>query len=203
MGRSDIGAAIFDFFGVLAEQDEQILVDRIAVHCREPDKAKQDLKGISDNPDLITGRLDLEQLRRHLIQQLGLDMSHDEFDQAWREPYSWPAKGLKELVESLAKRCKLVLLTNVDGDYWKSVCCDDDMLRPFGACLPSFEMGVAKPQPEAYRRAIAASGEPAERCLFVDDTQENVDAAAALGMQTHHFSDLQSLRAELKRRDLL
>src|SRR4051794_6729824 len=175
MERFDIGAVIFDFFGVLAEQDEQILIDRIAVHCYEPEEAKQQLKGISDDPDLITGQLDLEQLRRRLIQQLGLHMSHDEFDQAWREPYSWPASGLKELVESLAKHCKLVLLTNVDGDYWKSVCCDDDVLRPFSACLPSFEIGVAKPQPDAFRRAIAASGEPAERCLMVDDTQKNID----------------------------
>src|SRR4051794_14794576 len=107
MGTSDIAVAVFDFFGVLAEQDEQILIDRIAVHCREPDEAKKKLKGMSDDPDLITGRLDLEQLRRRLMQQLGLDMSHDAFDQAWREPYSWPAQGMDELVESLALRCKL------------------------------------------------------------------------------------------------
>jgi putative hydrolase of the HAD superfamily len=203
MGTLGIAAVIFDFFGVLAEQDEQILIDRIAIHCPDPDKAKHQLKGVSDDPDLITGRIDLEHLRRRLSKQLGLDMSHEAFDRAWREPYSWPANGLMELVESLAKRCKLVLLTNVDGDYWNSVCCDDDILRPFSACLPSFEMGVAKPQPEAYRRAVTASGQPAERCLMIDDTQENIDAAAALGMQTHHYCDVESLRAELQRRCLL
>ncbi|MFE6042356.1 HAD family hydrolase [Streptomyces sp. NPDC056452] len=42
--------------------------------------------------------------------------------------------------------------------------------------------GVAKPDPEIYRIAAARAGVPLDRCLFVDDRQENVDAAVALGM---------------------
>ncbi|MFJ5048957.1 HAD-IA family hydrolase [Streptomyces sp. NPDC088719] len=41
---------------------------------------------------------------------------------------------------------------------------------------------VAKPDPAIYRIAAARAGVPPARCLFVDDRQENVDAATALGM---------------------
>lgn len=41
-----------------------------------------------------------------------------------------------------------------------------------------------KPQPEAFAIALAACGEPPERCLMVDDSPHNLDAARALGMTT-------------------
>ena len=41
-----------------------------------------------------------------------------------------------------------------------------------------------KPQPEAFAIALAAGGEPPERCLLVDDSPRNLDAAQALGMTT-------------------
>ncbi|MDQ0985322.1 HAD-IA family hydrolase [Streptomyces sp. V2I9] len=41
---------------------------------------------------------------------------------------------------------------------------------------------VAKPDPAIYRIAADRAGVPLDRCLFVDDRQENVDAAVALGM---------------------
>jgi len=42
---------------------------------------------------------------------------------------------------------------------------------------------AAKPDPALYRIAAERAGVPAGRCLFVDDRQENVDAAVSLGMR--------------------
>ena len=44
-----------------------------------------------------------------------------------------------------------------------------------------------KPLPGIYRAAIAISGHGAEQALFIDDKQENCDAAAALGMCAIRF----------------
>lgn len=41
-----------------------------------------------------------------------------------------------------------------------------------------------KPQPESFDIALAACGEPPERCLLVDDSPRNLEAAQALGMTT-------------------
>ena len=41
-----------------------------------------------------------------------------------------------------------------------------------------------KPQPESFDIALAAGGEPPERCLLIDDSPRNLDAAQALGMTT-------------------
>ncbi|MEU0214004.1 HAD-IA family hydrolase [Streptomyces sp. NPDC006265] len=55
--------------------------------------------------------------------------------------------------------------------------------------LYSHEIGTTKPDPRAYQVACAAlEAEPAD-CLFIDDVAENVDAAAAVGMQALLFRD--------------
>lgn len=65
--------------------------------------------------------------------------------------------------------------------------------RALFPCLLSAEIGLAKPTPQSFARALAGLslevGEPLRECdvLFVDDTRSNTDAAAALGFAVHHF----------------
>ncbi|RPF40328.1 putative hydrolase of the HAD superfamily [Streptomyces sp. Ag109_G2-6] len=57
--------------------------------------------------------------------------------------------------------------------------------------------GVAKPDPEIYAIAAGRAGAAPERCLFVDDRRENVEAAVALGMTGVHFRGPEDLRGAL------
>ncbi|MGH2719756.1 MAG: HAD family hydrolase [Actinomycetota bacterium] len=60
----------------------------------------------------------------------------------------------------------------------------------------SADIGVRKPGREIYEAFVAASGCEPARCLFVDDTVENLEAARRLGFQTVWFgADPQSGRA--------
>ena len=47
--------------------------------------------------------------------------------------------------------------------------------------------GVAKPDPRIYHLAAELAGVPVQRCLFVDDSAGNVEAARSLGMTGLHF----------------
>ena len=53
----------------------------------------------------------------------------------------------------------------------------------FDTVLSSAEEGLAKPEPEIYRRAVARIGLAPEACVFVDDAEANVRAAEAVGMR--------------------
>lgn len=63
----------------------------------------------------------------------------------------------------------------------------------FSSCL----VGLRKPEPAIYRRALDILGSPPERVLFVDDRAENVAPAAAAGMKTIRFEGAAALRQEL------
>jgi len=53
----------------------------------------------------------------------------------------------------------------------------------FDTVVSSAEEGMAKPDPEIYRRAAGRLGLPPSSCVFVDDYDANVRAAEALGMR--------------------
>ncbi|MFJ6939632.1 HAD family hydrolase [Streptomyces sp. NPDC101132] len=57
------------------------------------------------------------------------------------------------------------------------------------AVVSSAEVGVAKPDPEIYTIALERAGVPAGRCLFVDDREENVEAAVRAGMTGLHYRE--------------
>lgn len=58
-------------------------------------------------------------------------------------------------------------------------------------------MGVAKPDPRIYEIAAERAGVPMDRCLFVDDRLENIEAAVALGMTGVLFREPTDLRGSL------
>jgi FMN phosphatase YigB (HAD superfamily) len=59
-----------------------------------------------------------------------------------------------------------------------------------------------KPLPDIYRAAIEVSGLPPETALFIDDKQENCEAARSFGMNAIHFESPAQLRASLTQRGI-
>jgi putative hydrolase of the HAD superfamily len=68
----------------------------------------------------------------------------------------------------------------------------------FKAAFSSCYVGLRKPHVEIYLRAIDILGTPAERILFIDDRQENVDGALQAGMKGIRFEGEQQMREQLK-----
>ena len=67
----------------------------------------------------------------------------------------------------------------------------------------SARLGLAKPDPEAFRKVAALLETTPERCLFVDDTLPNVEGARQAGMQAEHFTGIDALRSLLERAGLV
>ncbi len=59
-----------------------------------------------------------------------------------------------------------------------------------------------KPHAGIYRAAVEISGFPAEQTLFIDDKQENCDAAVALGMNAIRFESPTQLTHALSQRGI-
>jgi putative hydrolase of the HAD superfamily len=67
----------------------------------------------------------------------------------------------------------------------------------FQVTLCSCYLGLRKPEPAIYRRALDILGKPANRVLFIDDRVENVTGAEAAGIKAIRFEGAESLRREL------
>ncbi len=109
--------------------------------------------------------------------------------------------GVRELVTELKRRgFRLALVSNerltlrATLDGW-------NLTSLFDLVVVSAEVGLRKPDPAIFRRAVAGLGVAPEACLFIDDREFNVLAARALGMQVIRFESVPQLRAALQ--DLL
>lgn len=67
----------------------------------------------------------------------------------------------------------------------------------FDLALTSCYLGLRKPEPAMYRRAIDIVGGPAQQILFIDDRPENVAGAQAAGLTALRFTGADALRSEL------
>ncbi|MFD3522357.1 HAD family hydrolase [Streptomyces sp. NPDC058653] len=100
------------------------------------------------------------------------------------------------LLRHVREHCPLVLVSN--ATTWL----DEDLAR-LGltglahSVVNSSLVGVSKPDRRIYEIAAERAGVSPDRCLFVDDRQENVDAAVALGMTGVLHRTADDLRAAL------
>ena len=77
-------------------------------------------------------------------------------------------------------------------------------IRHFGLCelfdvfFSSCWLGVRKPTRAIYERALGMTQTDPHRTLFVDDREQNLAPARALGMQTIHYREAEQLASELR-----
>lgn len=76
-------------------------------------------------------------------------------------------------------------------------------LQRFGTAVVSGAEGMIKPDPRIFELLIERSGLVPQASFFIDDSRKNIDAAAALGFETHHFTDAARLADDLAARGLL
>lgn len=87
------------------------------------------------------------------------------------------------------------LLSNIPHPLAVEVKRRNAWLNDFHSVTFSCEIGVAKPDPRAWEIALEQLGTKAEETHFFDDTLVNVEQAAKLGLQAHHFQGIDTLRA--------
>jgi putative hydrolase of the HAD superfamily len=126
--------------------------------------------------------------------------SKDEFMSAiFAQSQALPNGALGILSELAAShRCMLGVLNNEarePNEYrFQGFGLRDQLDVAFSSCY----LGLRKPDPAIYRRALDILGKPAKRTLFIDDRVENATAAASAGMQAICFTGADTLRSNLQ-----
>lgn len=194
MTDRDIRVVLFDLGGVLLE-----LRDRHQTF--EPDReADWDRMWIHSAAvrDFERGRIPADVFAGRIVRELSLPYSAAEFLERFD---SWPKAvfdGAEELLARIPDRYTRALLSNTNALHWENSGAADRLGGYLDRIFLSFEMGVVKPDDEAYVHVWRACRcEPAE-ILFLDDNPVNVDAANALGLQGRLVRGLEQAAAVLR-----
>jgi FMN phosphatase YigB (HAD superfamily) len=196
-----IRLVLLDWGGVLTEGEFDRQVSRdLATRAGAPEedlyRAWRDGKRVAWE----RGDSDLEEVWGELAAGFGLAGGASGFAALLRGAIV-PNAPVLDLLPPLRSRARLGLLSNnypgVSPFVRKSAGALFDQL------FFSDETGLVKPDPEAFRHALAAFDAAPAETLFVDDKDKNFPPARDLGIEVHAFRDAPTLRRELVTRGLL
>lgn len=175
-------AVVFDMGGVLFTPPEPVLLrpweERFGLAEGE---LFERLYGHPVAQQALTGKASTEEMFEE-SRRLWPSSSED-WEAFWaerREQVSWDTE-LLAFIARLRPKYKTGLISNASlgGRAYFERHVEGDI---FDVILFSGEEGVAKPDPEIYRRALSRLGVRAEEAIFFDDWPPNVEAARSLGM---------------------
>ena len=146
-----------------------------------------------------TGKLDTEQFRNEIRKVAGAKMSDEEFDEAWNAMLVGIPNERTELLKVLSNRYKLYMLSNTSEMHVKVFekmyldAAGESMHDVFDKIYYSHEIGLHKPDREAWEYVIKDAAILPEETLFLDDTIYNIKASKELGFQAIHIHERTTL----------
>jgi putative hydrolase of the HAD superfamily len=194
-----IRLVLFDMDDVLCAYDWPGRVAELArLSGRPSDSVAQAIwhSGFEDAAD--AGHIDADAYMAGFAERLGMPFTQAEWT-ANRRGSMTPWPDMLTLAARIGQQARIGILTN-NGHLTGAVL--DQLfpeLRPiFGDdILTSAAMGVQKPEPEIFRRALARFGVAPHEALFTDDRPENVEGAIAAGLHGHVHAGADALRERL------
>jgi putative hydrolase of the HAD superfamily len=126
-----------------------------------------------------------------------LSVTGDAFLAEFRQWLVGPLPGAEELVTAARATVPVAVLSNTNRVHWEAGAARWPLLELFDRAFLSFEMGMVKPDAEVFEHVVQALGVDAERVLFLDDNQLNVDQARAVGLQAERTVGVSEARHAL------
>ena len=136
-----------------------------------------------------------------IVNDAGLDLSHSELEELnlW-DARMWTTQNDAMLAwqQQLKRRGFLTaILSNMGDNVLENMKRQFGWLSRFDVLVWSFQLKMAKPDPDIYRYVLKELGTLPEETLFLDDRPVNVEAANALGFKGLIFTDVDQLRTDL------
>ena len=100
-------------------------------------------------------------------------------------------------VQSLRTRAEVALLSNIPADHADAFLAAQPWLRNLDYVAFSGKIKAAKPDPAAFHHCVTAMHAAPADFLFIDDREENVRSAQAVGMAGYVFTGLEELETAI------
>lgn len=201
-GNGDFRAVIFDLGKVLLQFD--FARGYRALEGRCPYRAEEIPRRIAPTglvERFETGLIEPRDFVEQITRLLDLRLGYDEFCQVWSSIFTQTLVP-ESLLEGLAKRYRLLLLSNTNVIHFEMACERYPLLRHFHDRILSYQVGAMKPQPDMFRVAVERAGCRPEQCFYTDDIAENAQAACRLGIDAVTFESAEQLERELRARGI-
>lgn len=108
-------------------------------------------------------------------------------------------EGTREIITKLQQLNYVLALLSVNAKEWIDYCEQKfNFHHLFDVRVYSFEIKSSKPDPASFQLMLKKLKAAPEQCLFIDDSENNIQAAIELDIPSIHFITAHELETELK-----
>jgi epoxide hydrolase-like predicted phosphatase len=135
----------------------------------------------------------------HLAATLQLDTDHAHIADGWNSIFVREISGTTEAIRAMRKQIPCYAFTNTNAAHmaaWTTMF--PSVASSFDRIFASHQMGLRKPERQAFDHIAQAIAVAPRSILFFDDLLENVQAAAAAGLQAIHVRSPDDVRNALE-----
>lgn len=188
---SKISAIIFDLGGVILNLDPQRTTEGFKALGFDMDNMGTGTTTMFH--DFEKGLITEDDFRQHVRALLQQPVTDVHIHDAWNSMLlDLPAERIA-MLKALRKRFKLYLLSNTNvvhirafDEQFKQAHAQENWMDLFDHVYYSYEMGMRKPDKEIYEFVLDDVQLKGDACIFIDDNEQNLVAAAACGIHVIH-----------------
>ena len=200
MNKSTIKALLFDMGGVVLEVDFE-KVFRAWASMSTLNEMQIKSRFIMDEQYQLheRGLIEAPVFFEHLRQSLQLTGTDHEMTTAWNAIFGSQITASLDAIDAVRKKIPTYGFTNTNRThqlYWEHHF--PRIQNTFEKLFVSSEIGLRKPEAEAFKFILNDISVKPNELLFFDDSLENIEGAKRLGIQTVLVSNSDSVVAALR-----
>jgi 2-haloacid dehalogenase len=196
--RPAIGAVVFDVGGVLVDWDPRHLYRKLFDDSAAMERFLTSVCSPQWHAPHDRGQSTAESCGR--LAEVYPEYADEIWAWMWRseEMVAGAIDGTVDIVAELTGAgVSCYVLSNMEAETFPRRRARFEFFGWFDGIVVSGLEGVAKPDPEIFRRLLDRFALHPETTLFIDDKVENLESAASLGMRTVWFKSPDGLRRSL------
>lgn len=195
-----IQAVIFDMGGVLLRSEDYGPREALAKEYGLTRRELEDIVFDSESAKIATiGKIDT---REHWQSVFNLLKVPAEKQKAFEDAF-WHGdqldQSLVQFLRSLRPQYKTALLSNAWSEARDKLTIQYPCIDVFDIAVFSFEVGMAKPDPEIYHLVLERIGVKPEAAIFLDDFLINIQSASEVGIHAIHFHSAAQAMEEIRK----
>lgn len=190
-------AIIFDLGFVLIDIDWTRAIRHIAPHTTIP--PEQIIHRILSDKTLAeyeTGKISTDIFLQRLALLLDVSLSPQQLASIWTDIFI-RRHAMENLLAETIQQVPVAILSDTNPLHWDSILERVPLFQSVTAKVLSHEVGVRKPHPRIYQTAAKKCNAIPSACLFLDDKQDNVAGAKAIGMHALRFTSVGEARRHI------
>ncbi|MDP8252825.1 MAG: HAD hydrolase-like protein [Candidatus Kaelpia aquatica] len=122
------------------------------------------------------------------------NLNQEDFYEIWNNIF-WENKGVAKLIKDIKLKFQsFFIVSNINKVHFKYIWDKFPVVRLADKIITSYSVGVLKPDPVIYQKAIEEAKCNPEEIFYTDDRSDLIQAAKGMDFNVHLFQSVEDIR---------